>query len=134
MSNTKCSDECTLPAGHPGYHYDERSGMQWVGGPTNCEAGHPKFSLFECTLPAGHPGLHYDDVAGYHWAPSDMRRDGSRPKPREQWTFAGRYTGSDGTPYYVWNLKDERGRLNSSFVYPVALMIGTSWVDAREGE
>ena len=38
---TTCTEPCTLPEGHPGYHLAE-DGRQWVGGPMNRDGSRPK--------------------------------------------------------------------------------------------
>jgi rRNA maturation protein Nop10 len=49
--------------------------------------------------------------------------------PRERWKFVRRETaqtfgGAPNVDYYVWHLLDERGRINSAWVAPVAQLLG----------
>ena len=112
-------EACRLPAGHIGDHKD-------VYGRFRPPAPAPA-TRYSC----GRCGLTFPDIFGADQCCSpDPAHCGTcwepAGRPRERWTFAGRGRSvTDGVEFYVWQLRNPDGTVNSSWLCPVsALLLG----------
>jgi hypothetical protein len=130
---------CVRLAGHEGFH-ETTGGYQWrrsLDAPVRC--GYLSTFADPCQLPADHIGDHKDVYGSRFRDHCPKCATSPRERPRERWHFAGREVTADGVPFYVWQLRNPDGTVNSSWVAPVADLTTAAdllrpWVSEREGE